>query len=96
MILGEHCTLFFVNDEHCHLLTTVRDILLPMVSVLDSRSRGLGSRPGCVNVFCSWARHFTLPCSDASLHPGVKMGTDELSGKPDEMQRESTDIFSNQ
>ena len=67
-----------------------------MVSVLDSGYRGLGSRPGWVNVFCSWARHFTLPCSDASLHPGVKMGTDELSGKPDEMQRESTDIFSNQ
>ena len=32
-----------------------------MVSVLDSESRGLGSRPGWVNVFCSWARHFTLP-----------------------------------
>ena len=34
---------FFVSDEHCHLLTTVGDILLPMVSVLDSGSRGLGS-----------------------------------------------------
>ena len=38
---------FLVSDEHCHLLTTVGDIklLLPMFSVLDSGSRGLGSRP---------------------------------------------------
>ena len=36
---------FLVSDEHCHLLTTVRDILLPMFSVLDSGCRGLGSRP---------------------------------------------------
>ena len=44
MILGEH-HVFLVSDEHCHLLTTVGDILLPMFSVLDSGSRGLGSRP---------------------------------------------------
>ena len=37
--------LFCVSDEHCHLITTVGDVLLPMVSVLDSGSRGLGSRP---------------------------------------------------
>ena len=37
---------FLVSDEHCHLLTTVGDILLPMVSVVDFESRGLGSRPG--------------------------------------------------
>ena len=30
-----------------------------MVSVLDSRSSGLGSSPGRVIVLCSWARHFT-------------------------------------
>ena len=37
---------FFVSDEHYHLLTTEGDILLPMFSVLDSRSGGLGLRPG--------------------------------------------------
>ena len=31
-----------------------------MVSVLDSKSRGLGSNPGLVIVLCSWARHFTV------------------------------------
>ena len=31
-----------------------------MVSALDSGSRGPGSSPGRVIVFCSWARHFTL------------------------------------
>ena len=36
---------FLVSDEHCHLITTVGDILLPMFSVMDSGSRGLGSRP---------------------------------------------------
>ena len=36
---------FLVSDEHCHLITTVGDILLLMFSVLDSGSRGLGSRP---------------------------------------------------
>lgn len=32
---------------------------------LDSRSRGPGSRPGCVIVLCSWASHFnfTVPLS---------------------------------
>ena len=47
-----------------------------MVSALDSRSRGLGSRP----------KHFavTVPLS-LSLHSGVLMGTGKLSGKPVEM-----------
>ena len=36
---------FLVSDEHWHLLTTVGAILLPMFSLLDSGSRGLGSRP---------------------------------------------------
>ena len=31
-----------------------------MVSALDSKSRGLGSRPGRVNMMCSWAKHFPL------------------------------------
>ena len=31
-----------------------------MVSVPESRSRGLGSSPGQVVVLCSWERHFTL------------------------------------
>lgn len=31
-----------------------------MVSALDSKSRGLGSRPGRVNTMCSWAKHFPL------------------------------------
>ena len=31
-----------------------------VVSVPDSRSRGLGLSPGRVIVLCSWARHFTL------------------------------------
>ena len=31
-----------------------------VVSMLDSRSRGLGLSPGWVIVLCSWARHFTL------------------------------------
>ena len=35
---------FSVNDEHCHLITIVEDILLLMFNVLDSGSRGLGSR----------------------------------------------------
>ena len=30
-----------------------------MVGVLGSGLRGLGSRPGWVIVFCSWAKHFT-------------------------------------
>ena len=37
--------MFFVSDEHCHLLTTVEDCDL-MVIVLDFGTRGLGSRPG--------------------------------------------------
>ena len=28
-----------------------------LISGLDPRSRGLGSRPGRVNVLCSWAKH---------------------------------------
>ena len=31
-----------------------------MISVLESRSKGLGLSPGWVIVFCSWAGHFTL------------------------------------
>ena len=31
-----------------------------LVSMLDSRSKGLGLSPGWVIVLCSWARHFTL------------------------------------
>ena len=47
-----------------------------MVSALDPRSRGLGSRP----------RHFTVtvPLS-LSLHSRVLMGTGKLPGKPVEM-----------
>ena len=45
-----------------------------MVSALDSRFRGPGSSPGQDIALCSWARHFT-PTHSASLHPGVKMGT---------------------
>ena len=30
-----------------------------MVSALDSRSNGPGSRPGLGTVLCSWARNFT-------------------------------------
>ena len=43
-----------------------------MVSALGSRSRGLGSRPGRVDVLCSRAKHFTLTVPLFG----------ELSGKP--------------
>ena len=31
-----------------------------MVCVLDSGSKGLGSRPGCINVLCSLAKYSSL------------------------------------
>ena len=49
-----------------------------MVRAFDSGSSGLGSSPGrghCF-VFLNWARHFSKSAS------GVKMGTSELTGKP--------------
>ena len=51
-----------------------------MVSVLDSGVSGLSPSPGrrhCV-VFLGK----TLYSHNASLHPGVQMGTDKLLGKP--------------
>ena len=54
-----------------------------MVSVPNSGLRGPGSSPGgghCV-VFLGK----TLYSCNASLHPGVLMGTGKLRGEPDEM-----------
>ena len=39
------------------MITLVRRHIGQMVSALDSGFRGLGSRPGRVNVLSSWARH---------------------------------------
>ena len=36
------------------------DVVIDNVSALDSGLRGPGSKPGCINVTCSWTRHFTL------------------------------------
>ena len=47
------------------------------VNKLDSGSRSLGSRPGRVNVLCSWAKLFTLSPSRSSS---------EQSGKPNEVR----------
>ena len=54
----------------------------PVISALDSGSRGPSSSPGrdCV-VFLAKTRY----SHSASLYPGVEMGTSKLSGKPDEM-----------
>ena len=52
------------------------------VNSVNFKSRDLGTRLGQVNVLCSWARQHSL---SASLHPGIKMGTGEFSGKPDEI-----------
>ena len=57
---------------------------LLIVSTLESRSRGLGSIPGHVNTFCSWARHFTLTVHLSAQNAN---GTGEFSGKPGEMLR---------
>ena len=52
------------------------------VNSVNYKSRDLGTRLGQVNVLCSWARQHS---HHASLHPGIKMGTGEFSGKPDEI-----------
>lgn len=52
-----------------------------MTCALDSRPRGLGSRPDQVLVLCSWARHSTLPMP----YYTVQMDAAKLSGKFDEM-----------
>ena len=49
----------------------------------DSGSRCLGSRPGWIIVFLSKKPYSHI----ASLHPGIEMGTSELSGKPDNMPK---------
>ena len=51
-----------------------------MVSVLDSRASGLGSSPGGGHCVVFLAK--TLNSHSASLHPGVRIGTGELLGKP--------------
>ena len=49
------CTFYHVTLEHgCRRCSNL------MVSVPDSGLRGPGSKPGCINVTCSWTRHFTL------------------------------------
>ena len=53
-----------------------------MVSALISGSRGLGSRPGWIDVVFLGK---TLYSHSAFLPPGVQMGTGALSGKSDEM-----------
>ena len=50
--------MIFVYLQSCYLLFYGRFIGF-MVSVPESGSRGLGSRPGRVIVLCSWAKHFT-------------------------------------
>ena len=50
--------MIFVYLQSCYLLLYGRFIGF-MVSVRESGSRGLGSRPGRVIVLCSWAKHFT-------------------------------------
>ena len=57
---------FLVSDEHCHLITTVRDILLLMFSVLDSGSRGLGSRPAESMCFVLGQDTLLSPCLSPS------------------------------
>ena len=59
-----------------------------MVSALDCRSRGLGTRPGLVNVLCSRAKKFNLTVPPPPPPPGVYMSICELSGKPDEIVEE--------
>ena len=49
-----------------------------MVSVLDSRSSGLGSSPG--RGYCVVFLGKTLNSHSASLHPGVQMGTSKYAG----------------
>ena len=49
------CTFYHVTLEHgCRRCSNL------MVSAPDSGLRGPGSKPGCINVLCSWTRHFTL------------------------------------
>ena len=81
---------FFVNYIVLHLTVKVTFIGRQtglMVSALDCRSRGLGTRPGLVNVLCSLAKHFTLTVPPPPS-PGVYMSICELSGKPDEIVEE--------
>ena len=55
-----------------------------MVSALDSRSSGLGLSPGWGHCVVSLGK--TLNSPNASLHPGVQMGTGKLLGKPDKLR----------
>ena len=52
-----------------------------MVSTLVSRLRGLGFKPW-LGSLCSVLEQDTL-LSQFLLHPGIQMGTGELSGKPE-------------
>ena len=61
-----------------------------MVSALDSGSKRVRVR-ALAGSFVSCSLGKTLYSRSASLHPGVQMGTGELSGKPDEIQ-EGTSI----
>ena len=50
------------------------------VNKLDSGSRSLGSRPGRVNVLCSWANSSLSKCLSPSR------SSSEQSGKPNEVR----------
>ena len=45
-----------------------------------------GLRPGWVIVLFSWARHLTFAVPLSTYKVGLGMGTNKLSGKPDELQ----------
>ena len=63
-----------------------------MVSALDCRSRGLGTRQDLAKSMCCvlWQNTLLSQCLSPSppTHPGVYMSICELSGKPDEIVEE--------
>ena len=76
-----YCPVEYVSSFHINFLGSQGGL---MVSVLDSRVRGPGSSP--CRGHCAVFLGKILYSHSASLHPGVKMGTSELLGKPNKLQ----------